>query len=291
MPRPNSGSCRSRRCSSASAGWCANSSGRRARRSRWSSREPRRRSTSSWPTSSTTRSSMWCATRPITGSEPPEERRAAGKPETGRIVLAAAQAGSEVRISVSDDGRGLSRPKILKRARARPLRSRRGARARDPLEGDLRARLLHRRGGDEPLGPRGGDGCAQRHHDRPARPHRRRQPRRAGQRGLAPHSRLAGLPRLHHPASGRAALCAAHRRGVRDRAAEALRPDGRGCRRRLRDAEAPRPLDPRSAGSSGSTARHPRRSLRRRGRCWPWSAPPQASSRCRSTRCSTASRW
>ncbi len=55
------------------------------------------------------------------GLEPPEERRAAGKPETGRIVLAAAQAGSEVRISVADDGRGLSRPKILKRARERGL--------------------------------------------------------------------------------------------------------------------------------------------------------------------------
>ncbi|MGP3723758.1 chemotaxis protein CheA [Cereibacter sphaeroides] len=55
------------------------------------------------------------------GLELPEERRAAGKPETGRIVLAAAQAGSEVRISVADDGRGLSRPKILKRARERGL--------------------------------------------------------------------------------------------------------------------------------------------------------------------------
>ena len=55
------------------------------------------------------------------GLEPPDERRAAGKPEVGRITLSAAQIGSEVRITVSDDGRGLSRAKILKRARERGL--------------------------------------------------------------------------------------------------------------------------------------------------------------------------
>ncbi len=53
------------------------------------------------------------------GIEPPEERRAAGKSDKGRILLAAAQVGSEVRIRVADDGRGLSRPKILKKARER----------------------------------------------------------------------------------------------------------------------------------------------------------------------------
>ncbi|MCE6961924.1 chemotaxis protein CheW [Cereibacter sphaeroides] len=55
------------------------------------------------------------------GLETPDERRAAGKPETGRITLSAAQIGSEVRITVADDGRGLSRDKILKRARERGL--------------------------------------------------------------------------------------------------------------------------------------------------------------------------
>jgi two-component system, chemotaxis family, sensor kinase CheA len=53
------------------------------------------------------------------GIEPPEDRRAAGKSDKGRILLAAAQVGSEVRIRVADDGRGLSRPKILKKARER----------------------------------------------------------------------------------------------------------------------------------------------------------------------------
>lgn len=53
------------------------------------------------------------------GLEPPEERIAAGKAETGRIFLSAAQVGSEVRITVADDGRGLNRAKILAKARER----------------------------------------------------------------------------------------------------------------------------------------------------------------------------
>ncbi len=55
------------------------------------------------------------------GLEAPEERKAAGKPETGRIHLAAAQVGSEIQITVKDDGRGLNRERILARARARGL--------------------------------------------------------------------------------------------------------------------------------------------------------------------------
>lgn len=51
------------------------------------------------------------------GLEPPEERLAAGKSAQGRILLSAAQVGSEVRITVADDGRGLSRDRILKKAR------------------------------------------------------------------------------------------------------------------------------------------------------------------------------
>lgn len=51
------------------------------------------------------------------GLEPPEEREAAGKGRQGKITLAAAQIGSEVQIIVADDGRGLSREKILKKAR------------------------------------------------------------------------------------------------------------------------------------------------------------------------------
>lgn len=55
------------------------------------------------------------------GLEPPEERIAVGKPETGRIFMSAAQIGSEVRIVVADDGRGLNRMKILAKARERGL--------------------------------------------------------------------------------------------------------------------------------------------------------------------------
>lgn len=55
------------------------------------------------------------------GLEPPEEREAAGKSRTGVLTLAAAQTGSEVRIQVIDDGRGLNRQKILAKARQNGL--------------------------------------------------------------------------------------------------------------------------------------------------------------------------
>jgi two-component system, chemotaxis family, sensor kinase CheA len=50
------------------------------------------------------------------GLESPADRIAAGKPETGRILLSARQAGAEVVISVIDDGRGLNRDKIRAKA-------------------------------------------------------------------------------------------------------------------------------------------------------------------------------
>jgi two-component system chemotaxis sensor kinase CheA len=55
------------------------------------------------------------------GLETPAERLAAGKPETGIIALSAMQSGGEIQITVRDDGRGLSRDKILARARAQGL--------------------------------------------------------------------------------------------------------------------------------------------------------------------------
>lgn len=55
------------------------------------------------------------------GLESTEERLAAGKPEQGRIVLAAHQQGQEIRITVADDGRGLDREKILAKARSQGL--------------------------------------------------------------------------------------------------------------------------------------------------------------------------
>lgn len=55
------------------------------------------------------------------GLESPAERLAAGKGETGTITLSAAQVGSEIQITVADDGRGLNRERILARARERGL--------------------------------------------------------------------------------------------------------------------------------------------------------------------------
>ncbi len=50
------------------------------------------------------------------GIETPEERSAAGKPETGHITLEARHSAGEVLIIVRDDGRGLNRQKILNKA-------------------------------------------------------------------------------------------------------------------------------------------------------------------------------
>jgi two-component system chemotaxis sensor kinase CheA len=51
------------------------------------------------------------------GIEPPAERRRSGKNPDGEIVLAAVRERSSVAISVSDDGRGINRAKILERAK------------------------------------------------------------------------------------------------------------------------------------------------------------------------------
>lgn len=55
------------------------------------------------------------------GVEMPEERLAKGKPEHGTITLSASHQGGSIVIEVRDDGRGLSREKILRKARERGL--------------------------------------------------------------------------------------------------------------------------------------------------------------------------
>jgi two-component system, chemotaxis family, sensor kinase CheA len=55
------------------------------------------------------------------GLEPNDDREATGKPRAGRIILSAAQVGSEVRIQVIDDGRGLNYDRILNKARERGM--------------------------------------------------------------------------------------------------------------------------------------------------------------------------
>lgn len=51
------------------------------------------------------------------GIEPPEVRRAAGKPAEGRLSLAAMRDRSAIVIRVTDDGRGIDRDRVLRKAR------------------------------------------------------------------------------------------------------------------------------------------------------------------------------
>jgi two-component system chemotaxis sensor kinase CheA len=51
------------------------------------------------------------------GIEMPDRRKAAGKPEKGRVLLEARNAGNEVWIIIKDDGQGLSKDRILEKAR------------------------------------------------------------------------------------------------------------------------------------------------------------------------------
>jgi two-component system chemotaxis sensor kinase CheA len=55
------------------------------------------------------------------GLEPPEERLAAGKPETGRLEITARHAGGSVLITVRDDGRGVDPAKVAAKAAERGL--------------------------------------------------------------------------------------------------------------------------------------------------------------------------
>lgn len=50
------------------------------------------------------------------GLESPDERIKAGKPQTGQIIINAEHVGSHVNISISDDGKGLDKDKILAKA-------------------------------------------------------------------------------------------------------------------------------------------------------------------------------
>lgn len=55
------------------------------------------------------------------GIEATEERVTAGKQKTGQVILEAKNAGSDVLITVRDDGRGLNKEKILKKAKKNGL--------------------------------------------------------------------------------------------------------------------------------------------------------------------------
>ena len=55
------------------------------------------------------------------GIEMPEDRLAAGKSESGTLTLAASHQGGSIVIEVRDDGRGMNREKILRKARERGM--------------------------------------------------------------------------------------------------------------------------------------------------------------------------
>ncbi|RZI84011.1 MAG: chemotaxis protein CheA [Rubrivivax sp.] len=55
------------------------------------------------------------------GIEMPEDRLAAGKSEVGTLTLAASHQGGSIVIEVRDDGRGLSREKLIRKARERGI--------------------------------------------------------------------------------------------------------------------------------------------------------------------------
>lgn len=55
------------------------------------------------------------------GIETPEEREKAGKPRDGTIVLSAEQVSGRIEIKIKDDGGGIRRDRVLKRARERGL--------------------------------------------------------------------------------------------------------------------------------------------------------------------------
>jgi two-component system chemotaxis sensor kinase CheA len=55
------------------------------------------------------------------GIESPEQRKAAGKPETGTLLLRAYHQGGNIVVEVEDDGAGLNKEKILKKAIERGL--------------------------------------------------------------------------------------------------------------------------------------------------------------------------
>ncbi|HMN92452.1 MAG TPA: chemotaxis protein CheW [Hydrogenophaga sp.] len=55
------------------------------------------------------------------GIEMPEERRVRGKPEHGTITLSASHQGGSILIEVRDDGKGLSRAKLLAKAREKGI--------------------------------------------------------------------------------------------------------------------------------------------------------------------------
>ena len=109
------------------------------------------------------------------GLESPAERRRAGKPERGRIRLAAGHEGGYVVIRLADDGRGLDLEAIAAKALARPAREPGRARRHEPGAAwppDLPPGPLHGRTGEQRFRPRRRDGRRPQQHRAAGRHHR-----------------------------------------------------------------------------------------------------------------------
>jgi two-component system chemotaxis sensor kinase CheA len=55
------------------------------------------------------------------GIEAPADRRAAGKRETGRLVVAARQSGNQILVEITDDGRGIDVERLVEKAKAQKI--------------------------------------------------------------------------------------------------------------------------------------------------------------------------
>ncbi len=73
----------------------------------------------------------------VHGIEPREARAAAGKPETGEVVVQASQQGNEIVLEFSDDGAGLDLDRIRSRARERGLLNEAGEGGAGPADADV----------------------------------------------------------------------------------------------------------------------------------------------------------
>ena len=196
------------------------------------------------------------------GLEMPDERRAAGKPETGVLEISARHAGGNVVITVRDDGRGIDPARVARKALERGLIT---ADQVDEVDMDARdraavlGRFLDRRGDQR--------------HLRPRRRHGRRSQRRSAS-SAAPSRSTSGLGtgttaqiRLPLTLAIMSALldrgqrhAARHPARARRADAEARRP-GRPLGRRPADAGARRRRAP--AARAGLGPRVPVRGARR----------------------------
>ena len=96
------------------------------------------------------------------GLEPDAERVKSGKEAAGNIHLAARYVGSEIWVSVKDDGRGLQRERIIAKAKEKGLLKDRADDWPDKKVWDFDSfRIFHRRQGDQYFRPRRGHGRGQ----------------------------------------------------------------------------------------------------------------------------------